>query len=54
MKANTDVHFWKDLKENRPYLTKQQYRTLKGQAKKGQVMDARKGLQRILMRRNIG
>ena len=53
MKANTDVSFWRDLKANRPYLTKQQYRTLKGQATKGKVMDARKGLQKILMRRNM-
>lgn len=51
MKANTDVSFWRDLKTNRPYLTKQQYRTIKGQAVKGQVGDARKGLQKILMRR---
>lgn len=30
-----------------------QYRTLKGQVAKGKVMDARKGLQKILMRRNM-
>lgn len=51
MKSNTDTQFWRDLKHNRQHLTKQQYRTLKGQAVKGHVMDARKGLQRILHRR---
>ena len=52
MKANADAIFWLDLKASRPYMTKQQYRTIKGQAVKGQVNDARKGLQRVLMRRN--
>lgn len=51
MKANTDTQFWRDLKHNRQHLTKQQYRTLKGQAAKGKVMDARKGLHKILHRR---
>lgn len=51
MKANTDTQFWRDLKHNRQHLTKQQYRTLKGQAVKGNVMDARKGLQKVLQRR---
>ncbi len=50
MKA--DTQFWRDLKANRQKLTKQQYRTLKGQAANGQVMDARKGLQKVLQRRN--
>lgn len=53
MKANTDTQFWRDLKNIRQHLTKQQYRTLKGQAVKGNVMYARKGLQKILMRRNM-
>lgn len=53
MKANIDTTFWRDLKRSRPYLTKQQYHTIKGQAVKGQVNDARKGLQKILMRRNM-
>lgn len=51
MKA--DVSFWRELKENKPFLTKQQYRTIKGQAVKGQVQDARKGLKRVIMRRNV-
>jgi len=51
MKANTDMNFWRDLKAKRSQLTKQQYRTIKGQAVKGQIGDARKGLQKILMRR---
>lgn len=53
MKANTDTQFWRDLKNSRQHLTKQQYRTLRGQAVKGNVMYARKGLQKILMRRNM-
>jgi len=52
MKANTDYVFWRELKDSRPHLTKQQYRTIKGQAVKGNVMDARKGLQKILHRKN--
>jgi len=51
MKSNTDVTFWRELKASRPMLTKQQYRTIKGQAVKGNVMAARKGLQRIQQRR---
>ena len=52
MKSNTDYVFWRELKDSRSHLTKQQYRTIKGQAVKGNVMDARKGLQRILHRKN--
>lgn len=51
MKSNTDTQFWRDLKHNRQNLTKQQYRTLKGQAASGRIMDARKELQRIIRRR---
>lgn len=51
MKSNTDVTFWRELKASRPMLTKQQYRTIKGQAVKGNVTAARKGLQRIQQRR---
>ena len=51
MKSNTDAQFWRELKHNRQNLTKQQYRTLKGQATNGKVMDARKGLHKILHRR---
>ena len=50
MKA--DTQFWRDLKANRQKMTKQQYRNLKGQAASGKVMDARKGLQKVLKRRN--
>lgn len=53
MKANVDTAFWRDLKASRPYLTKQQYNTIKGQAAKGQIMDARKGLKKVMMRRNM-
>ena len=51
-KPESEVPFWKELKKSRPYLNKQQYCTLKGQAVKGKVRDARKGLQKILYRRN--
>jgi len=51
MKSNTDTQFWRDLKNSRQHLTKQQYRTLKGQAVKSHTMDTRKGLQKILHRR---
>ncbi|MBR4100888.1 MAG: hypothetical protein IKK51_03290 [Oscillospiraceae bacterium] len=52
MKSNTDVTFWRELKASRPMLTKQQYRTIKGQAVKGNVIAARKGLLRIHQRRH--
>ena len=43
-----------ELKVWKPYLTLQQYRTLKGQAVHGDVAGAEKGLQRLLQRRNDG
>lgn len=53
MKQTPDSNFWRELKGNRMYMTKQQYRTIKGQAVKGNILDARKGLKKIMMRRNI-
>ena len=53
MKQNPDAYFWRELNDNRMYMTKQQYRTIKGQAVKGNILDARKGLKKIMMRRNI-
>lgn len=50
-KETTD--FFKELKNNRPNLTVQQYRTIKGQAVKGNIADARKGLHKVLKRRNV-
>lgn len=50
MKA--DVQFWRELKNNKPFLTKQQYKTIKGQAVKGNIDAARKGMLRIQQRRN--
>lgn len=50
--TNEKSLFIKKLKSQRPYLTAQQYRTIKGQALKGSVADARKGLQKVLKRRN--
>lgn len=44
--------FLDTMKSNKKNLTCQQYRTIRGQALKGNVMDARKGLQRVLKRRN--
>lgn len=40
----------KQLNENKNILTKQQYKTLKGQAVAGAVMGANKGLIKILQR----
>lgn len=39
---------WKRLKENKKYLTKQQYRTIKGQLIAGDIEGANKGLNRLL------
>ena len=50
MKA--DNNFWRELKNNKPYLTKQHDRTIKGQAVAGHIIDARKGLQKVTRRRN--
>ena len=36
--------FMKKLKNSRPYLSKQQYRTIKGQALSGDIDGAEKGL----------
>jgi len=47
------IEFFKELKNNRPNLTVQQYKTIKGQAVKGNIMDARKGLHKVLKRRNV-
>ena len=52
MKSSVDVSFWKELKSSRPMLTKQQYRTIKGQAVKRNVHEARRGLQRIQRRQH--
>jgi len=45
------TEFMKTLKSSRKNLTAQQYKTIKGQALKGNVSDARKGLQKVLKRR---
>ena len=50
MKA--DVQFWRKLKQQRNNMTKQQYRTIKGQAVKGNMDAARRGMLRIQQRRN--
>ena len=42
--------FMKKLKNNRPFLTKQQYRTIKGQALAGDIDGAQKGLNSLLRR----
>ena len=42
--------FMKKLKNSRPYLTKQQYRTIKGQALSGDIDGAQKGLNLLLRR----
>ena len=45
------TQFLDTLKYNKKNLTRQQYRTIRDQALKGDVMDARKGLQKVLKRR---
>lgn len=45
------TQFLDTLKYNKKNLTRQQYRTIRVQALKGDVMDARKGLQKVLKRR---
>ena len=42
--------FMKKLKNCGPYLTKQQYRTIKGQALSGDIDGAQKGLNSLLRR----
>ena len=42
--------FMKKLKNCGPYLTKQQYRTIKGQALSGDIDGAQKGLNSLLGR----
>lgn len=49
MKA--DNNFWRELNNHKSFLSKQQYRTIKGQAKAGQINAARKGMQKIIRRR---
>ena len=39
-----EKEMWKKLKQFRPYLTKQQYLTIKGQLKKGELDGAWKGM----------
>ena len=42
------IDFFRELN-----LTVQQYKTIKGQAVKGNIADARKGLHKVLKRRNV-
>ncbi len=44
-------NFIKKLKANSPILTRQEFRTLKGQAIKGDVEGAKKGLAKLLERK---
>lgn len=45
------TEFMEMLKSNCKNLTAQQYKTIKSQALKGNVCDARKGLYKVLKRR---
>lgn len=47
-----DVFAYKAIKQNRKYLTKHQYKVLRGQIKAGSPAAAMKGLVTILNRRN--
>jgi hypothetical protein len=42
---------WKRLKQNKELLTKQQYRTIKGQLIAGDIEGATKGLNRLLRKK---
>ena len=44
--------FLEHLKGNKNKMSQQEYRTIRGQALKGNVMDARKGMQRVVRRRS--
>jgi hypothetical protein len=46
-----NIQALKELKRARPYLTPQQYRTIKGQILAGSYVAAMKGLQNLLQRR---
>jgi len=45
---NEVTEFMKTLKNNKDRLTLQQFRTIKGQARAGDVTGARKGLHKLL------
>lgn len=45
------TEFMKTLKSNKKNLTRQQYRTIQGQAFAGDIEGARKGLYKLLERR---
>lgn len=52
MKRNTDLtEFMEILKVNKGNLTRQQFRTIKGQAFSGDIKGAEKGLYKLLERR---
>lgn len=44
--------FLEHLKGNKNKMSQQEYRTIRGQALMGNVMDARKGMQRVVRRRS--
>ena len=46
------ANLWKTLRANKHKLTKQQYKTIKGQIKAGDIEGARKGLTRLLARQS--
>ena len=50
MKA--DNSFWRELKNIKPYLTKQEFGTIMGDSVKVNIDAARKGMLRIQQRRN--
>lgn len=43
-----EIELYKLLKENKYKLTKQQYNTIKGQIKKGELLSAYKGINKLL------
>lgn len=49
-----ELTMWKLLKGSRKNITKQQYRTIKGQLIAGDIDGARKGLNRLLNKQKSG
>lgn len=45
------TEFFRDFKKNKKYFTPQQYRTIKGQALSGNIDGARKGMNKLIRRR---
>lgn len=52
-KSEELTQFLKALDGNKKKMSRQQYRTIKGQAMHGDVMDARKGMEKVMRRGSV-